>query len=555
MSLTRAVACATAVAACLAFAGHSRPAEAQAAGTSPSIGSWRFCTNCVDRGGDLSRYRYVGMNAWHQGRIGPLKSENPAVKALVYKDMASTRSDSCGGLIAAGVDYCWANGNRPDWFTLDGAGNRIEWAGYPGVWQMDVGNEAYQDAWSENVIAELRSNGWAGVVIDNANVDESGYMGGKTMREYPTQPAYQAATRSFLARVCPRVIAAGFLCLPNIQAHPVLANARLWADWIQFTSGGTREYWTKWGSGSDGRFGDGGWSDLQAVFSTVQEEGKIFLPVTYAPLDDAQSIRYARASFLLRWDGGQSAFVFAPSVEAQDPWSPEWTTDVGTPLRPPTQVGSAWLRSFSGGVVVVNPSQSTGATVDLGGSHVLPDGAVVTSVALAPMSGLVLRAAPSVAPPQPPVAQPPVAQPPVAQPPVAQPPVAQPPVAQPPVAQPPVAQPPVAQPPVAQPPVAQSPPATPAVVPAIALEVQRASQRLIKLKWRGATTSRVVVYRNGRRLASAKNSGSYHDRPTRGMQSLRYRVCNAGTSRCSMLVSANSLARSSRAVGPPTTPE
>jgi hypothetical protein len=304
--------------------------------------------------------------------------------------MASTRSGSCGGLVPTGVDYCWASSNRPDWFTLDTNGHRIQWSGYEGVWQMDVGTQAYQDKWAANVVAELRANGWDGVVVDNANVDESWYLGARTMREYPTQPSYEAATRSFLARACPQVIAAGFLCLPNIQAHPTLADADLWADWTQFTSGGTREYWMKWGMSSTGRFGEEGWSELQRVFETVQAAGKIFIPVTYAPLDDVQSMRYARASFLLGWNGGPSAFVLAPSPEPTDPWSPEWTAAVGTPTGQRYRVGALWRRDFSEGTVLVNHTPSR-AEIALGGTYALPDSSHVTSVSLAPLSGAVLR--------------------------------------------------------------------------------------------------------------------------------------------------------------------
>jgi Hypothetical glycosyl hydrolase family 15 len=363
-----------------------------AASSADGIGSWRFCTNCVENGGDLSRYGYVGLNAWYRDRVARLKAANPRLEALVYKDMASTRSYSCGGLVPAGIDYCSANTHHPDWFTLDAGGQRIEWSGFSGHWQMDVGTVAYQDQWAANVIAELRKRRWDGVFVDNANADQSGYLGGRSMQEYPTQPAYQAATRSFLARVCPRIIAAGFLCLPNIQANPTLAGAALWSDWIQFTSGGTREYWMKWGWGSDGRFGDGGWSDLQGVFAAVQNAGKIFLPVTYAPPPDVVSARYGRASFLLAWNGGPSSFIYAPTPEAQDPWSPEFAFDIGTPTGARYQVGQAWRRAYTGGTVVVNPSSTVAQTVTLGATYLHPDGSPVTSVVLQPMTGLVLRA-------------------------------------------------------------------------------------------------------------------------------------------------------------------
>jgi hypothetical protein len=366
------------------------------AGTPRTSAVWRFCGGCAGSAGDLSRYGYVGLNADQASRIPAI--HEGAGKALAYKDMSSTRSWSCGAAGSGGLDYCAVDHDHPDWFIVDQNGARLQWDGYPGVWQMDVGDRAYQDAWAAAVIAELRASGWDGVVIDNANVDTEAYLHGRTLREYPTAASYQAATRSFLARVCPRVIAAGLLCLPNIQANPTKANAALWADWTQFTSGGVREYWMKWGGGTDGAFGDGGWDDLQAVAETVQRAGKIFLPVTYAPLSDVRSIRWGRANFLLTWDGGASAFVFAPTPEAQDPWSPEWTAEIGTPTGPRALVGGVWRREFTGGTVLVNRT-SAPVEVDLGAAYALADGASVTRVRLDGLSGLVLARAAGAAPP------------------------------------------------------------------------------------------------------------------------------------------------------------
>jgi hypothetical protein len=384
----------TAAAAGLSFAALAVGAPGAALADPPApagVAAWRFCTYCVAQGGDLSRYRYVGLNAWNHDRIPSLKAANPSLEALVYKDMASTRSYDCGGLIPAGVDYCWADQHRPDWFTLDAAGRRIEWSGYAQVWQMDVGSPAYQEQWAANVVAELRANGWDGVFVDNANVDESLYVGARGMREYPTQPAYEAATRSFLASVCPKVIAAGFLCLPNIQAHPVLADAALWKDWLRFTSGGFREYWMKWGFDAAGSFADGAWDDLHRIARTVQAEGKIFVPVTYAPPTDVRSMRWARANFLLTWNGGPSALVFAPTPEAQDPWANDWTTDVGRPLAPVVAADEIWSRRFSDGLVLVNRSAGP-KVVPLGGTYALPDGRPANVATVDAHGGLVLRA-------------------------------------------------------------------------------------------------------------------------------------------------------------------
>ncbi len=384
--------------------GVGLPGTAAAAPAVANVGTTRICTGCAAGSGDLSRYGYVTLHAWEHGRIAAIKRANPAVKVLVYKDMAATQAYACHGgrdepLLSSGMGYCWTLANHPDWFSEDESGRRVEWHTWRGNWQMDVGSPDYQAQWAANVQSELQRYGWDGVVVDDVNVDYRPHVGSRALREYPTQRSYQAATRSFLAHVGPRLTGAGFLVIPNIQADPVLADDDLWADWIQFTSGGTREYWMKWGSGADGHYGAGGWSDLMSVFETVQRAGKIFLTTTTAPASDVRTQRWGRASFLVGWNGGPSAFIFDPNAAA-DPWTSEWTADIGRPLGPRARIGAdVWRRAYSGGAALVNISERSAQTVELGSSYLTPEGLPVTEITLAPMSGVVLRFAPGAAPP------------------------------------------------------------------------------------------------------------------------------------------------------------
>ncbi len=369
--------------------------DAKAASSTQTAATFAICTVCIQNGGDLSRYGYVTLNAWQHDQIARIRATSPRTKILVYKDMASTRSSACSNgrdseLLPAGVGYCWAAQHAPDWFTRDSAGGRIQWKYYSGHWQMDIGTQGYQDAWAGNVLAELKAYGWDGVTIDNANVDPRSYFDGRSSIEYPTQGAYAGATRSFLARVGPRLISEGFLVLPNIQANPVLADDEVWADWIQFTSGGIREYWMKWSTDSSGHFGGGGWDDLQSVFSVVQKAGKTFLTTVHGSMSDVRTMRWARASFLVGWNGGPAAIAYDPANGAEM-WHPEWTLDIGVPTGPRYPVGGAWRRDFTGGTAIANPASTT-QIVSVGGGYTLADGTPASLVTLEPLTGIVLRA-------------------------------------------------------------------------------------------------------------------------------------------------------------------
>jgi putative glycosyl hydrolase-like family 15 (GHL15) protein len=373
-----------------------RAVPATAAGSRSSLGIIRICTNCtsygMDRGGN---YGYVLLHAWQSDLIPRLKAANPNIKVLAYKNMSATYSYACANgvdkLYPAGVGYCDANAHHPDWFLTDTTGARIQFCDYSGLWQMDVGNRDYQNAWAANVAADLRARGFDGVEIDDVNWTQQSHLCGRTIAKYPRNGDYGAATRSFLAQVGPALKRQGFLVLPNIALPYSSANYDTWSDWISFTSGAIQEHFSKWGTGTTQQFGDADWKWRQGFLPLTEKAGKIFLGITYAPMSDVRSMVYARANFLLDWNGGPSALIFEPSdPEQQDPHATSWTQDIGTPLRPRYAVGAAWRRDYTGGSVVVNPSTSTTQSVQLGRPFKAADGSTVTSVSLAPLTAAIL---------------------------------------------------------------------------------------------------------------------------------------------------------------------
>jgi hypothetical protein len=360
----------------------------------------------------------VILHSWQAALIPQLKSANPGLKVLLYKDAAATVSYACtngvdDARLPAGVGYCWAGANHTEWFLADTSGSRIEFCDFKGAWQMDVGSAAYQQQWLDNVLADLRSAPWDGVMLDDVNQSETWHLCGRTIARYPTAAQYAAATESFLAKVGPGLRAAGYLALPNVALDDWWTQDGLarWDRWVSYTSGAIQEYYSKWGHDTGRWLTDDGthddWSGRQALFARTQAAGKVFVGITYAPSDDARSMRYARASFLLDWQGGSSALVFEPTTpEAQDPYFTAWTTDLGAPTGTRVKVGVAWKRAFSGGVVVLNPSPSSAQSVDLGGSYVLPDGSTGSSVTVGPTDAVLLRTASTQAPPPPPAPTP-----------------------------------------------------------------------------------------------------------------------------------------------------
>ena len=61
-----------------------------------------------------------------------------------------------------------------------------------------------------------------------------------------------------------------------------------------------------------------------------------------------------------------------------------------------------------------------------------------------------------------------------------------------------------------------------------------------RLKWRGATSANIDVYRDGVVIATTPNDGLYDDSTgTTGQASFMYKVCEAGTQTCSNTVTVN----------------
>ena len=459
--------------------------QATGAAAAPSTGLLKI-GGPFPPGIDAGSYQYVVLHSDRAALIPALKAANPQLKVLVYKDMAAAVSWAGASMLPAGVSMAEAEAN-PEWFLHDTSGRRIEWCDYAGDWQMDVGRRSYQDRWAANVAADVRANGWDGVFVDDANASQSWHLCGRTIAKYPTDAAYASATRSFLANVGPALTSQGLLVIPNIYLPYSSAALATWLDWISFTSGGMQEFWSKWGTGPTGHFAGNDWTYRQQFLAATQRAGKVFLGLTYAPAGDVRSMRYARATFLLDWDGGGSALLLE-SGSGVDPASADWMAEVGQPRGGRYPVGAAWRRDYSGGTVLVNPSAAT-VWVSLESPHVNQDGQVVSSLALAPATGAVLRGLGAQTP-------------------------------------------------------AAPPPAAPVVLADFRLRVVKQGRTGADLYWSGLRPGTAVdVFRNGLKVAPlAGESGftysSYPDRFGRGARgAYTWQVCLTGTASCSNRVS------------------
>lgn len=274
-----------------------------------------------------------------------IKAANPAATVLVYKDLPFAADWDPTG-ISHGVGWEEAEAHD-DWFLTDGAGARIESAGWPGNFLMDVTLEAYQSSWLANVERELENPVWDGVYIDDANWRSD--FAGVAPAGYDDD-SWRAATRAMLERVAPPLRERGALVVLNIGAG--YAAPGLWQDWLELVDGAMEEHFAAFEDVGPVPAGDGGadpWRGQVAQVAAAGQLGKLTM-VRLGGDGSVPTTRYAYASFLLV--AGPGMFVAPPSPAVE---LPELGWQLGAPLGPSEEVEPGFFRrEFEHAVVLVN---------------------------------------------------------------------------------------------------------------------------------------------------------------------------------------------------------
>ena len=343
-------------------------------------------------------YRVAVLNPWETATLHELKTLNPSMIVLAYKDLMSARDyagayDASTGLDAsilpAGVGYAEALAN-PIWFLTDANGSRVEWAPYPNHWQMRVWNPEYQDQWVENVKREIVGSEWDGVLADNATPTLTYYLPPGTTVPSDTDANLRAGIRALVRKAADAFASSGKLFVPNVSDGRITPN--WWAD-LTIGGGGFEEQFMHWGTSStSGYVGDwqtGGWSAQAAEMSGPG------LYLAHTTSTDPASSLYGYASFLIA-GGGRGAFAATGPSYSGTPLLPEQQWNPGEPIVAAERTGVSWTRSFTHVFAAVNPSDATFAVLNVPSGLVdAGDRPVASPIRLGPHSGVVYRFAAS----------------------------------------------------------------------------------------------------------------------------------------------------------------
>jgi Hypothetical glycosyl hydrolase family 15 len=319
-------------------------------------------------------------------------------RVLVYKTSSEVKPspNADRGAADSGVPYAQAAAHG--WLLKDASGKDVQVTGED--WLGDVGSREFQQAWLDNVSGWLRRQHAAGVFVDNVVCTLSDLTGGHYPAKYPSPAAWADAQASFMAYVGSRMKAMGLYVAINAYCEGPdsgSANNAWWARLAPSVSAESTEYFEQNPNNPAQQYYDspatswlGNWLGKLNVIRVAEQRGKDAFAITAGTHDNTMLMTYARASYLLVWNGRSGGFIYAPT-DGSDPWNAAWTTPIGKPLRSMQRTGSVYFRRYTRGYVVVNPSLSA-AAVALPPGLKTPAGAPAgRSVQLAPTTAAIFR--------------------------------------------------------------------------------------------------------------------------------------------------------------------
>jgi Hypothetical glycosyl hydrolase family 15 len=393
----------------------------------PGIGAWRISSHDTDLGEQtlqLGRYSVVVMNAWQaapgsSSYLSPaqIHADNPATKVAMYADGPGVQSDcttlaetqtTCG----TGIGMYDVNNGHPDWLLRDSSGNPITFAGYPWMYVGDFGSNTFRQQWVSNVVYRAKTLGFDGVSIDDILSSFSGLTGGVVPAKYPTQNAWDQAMLGFIQFVSSALRAQGLYVGAEVfgwndaggsSNNDGSADAAWWQQVAPSLNAIFCEYFEQNPNNLAQSYDNahqnwtGNWDGWLKLIDVAQSAGADFWGLDYSTdtTADQRIMTYGKASFLLKWNGSPTGVFFwqngRDAVSGTNPWDPNWTMDIGTPVSAMYSVGTGgFRRDYTAGIVIVNPMQTT-QTFDLGGTYTTQSGVSVTSVTLGPTTAAILH--------------------------------------------------------------------------------------------------------------------------------------------------------------------
>jgi hypothetical protein len=310
--------------------------------------------------------------------MASVKAISPDMVIIGYKD-----------LIEDGPGFSdWATvSSQESWFVHNASGSRI--TTYNGEYLMNVSSMGWMQHWVSYVNSELAKNTcYNGVFADNVwNTVTQDWLGLSSPVPNPTSAGWHKATIAFLQYIKANLMS-GKILVVNTEEFDT-------DDYLTVADGQMLEGY------EHGPFMNATYVGHRPTIDCLARKsgtGKIVLAdsgilttnALQAQIDNMSNCCYA--SFLIGLNGSQTSYGWSQNPTGSYntlTYPPIMDTNIGSPTDQYYSSQNVYMRDFTSGKVLFNPS-SNSYTINLGGTFTLLNGTSVTSVSLAPYTGEIL---------------------------------------------------------------------------------------------------------------------------------------------------------------------
>ena len=265
-------------------------------------------------------------------------------------------------------DFCDISANHPDWFLLDGNGNRIFTVdGSRKMHHMDPGNAGWRAFFIDRARDSQETLGWDGIFLDNLDGSLRRFVRmNQVPLKYPTDASYRAAVEEYLID-----LAASYF---NPQNRPMQGNitelndTSAWFQYIQHMDGAMNEtFCVNW---DPGFHSVATWEEQMGRAEQTISMGKKQILVSQGDQYNTTRQEFCYGSYLLIAGTG-AAFRYSKSKNHTFAWLfNNYNYDLGSPRGQRYQdANGLWHREFTKGSVVVNPVAHTAQVTSIAGNQ------------------------------------------------------------------------------------------------------------------------------------------------------------------------------------------
>jgi hypothetical protein len=292
-------------------------------------------------------------------------------------------------------DITWFEENHPDWieYTCDQKTPAYEY-GNPNV-PLDISNPAVIEYMMQTYILPAIEQGYEGIAFDNVDFNNNGYRCGVWRNgKWVEQSNYIHDVISWAASMYSRLHALNVGVAMNFpydvnhlaESNQIYKNLDIAVDERGFTN---------WGSSQKEYLSGSIWLTNMQAIQSLDANGKGFvsineMPEPFAEVSQAEK-QWAIANYLLV--KGRYSYLAITGIQEYGHifTTPEYAANIGRAPSVMYKSQNVYMRDFSNGLAIVNPSSSQSFTIIL-----LPNtyqdlyGNNVDSIPLEPLSGIVL---------------------------------------------------------------------------------------------------------------------------------------------------------------------